>query len=294
MTTTSRSTFRLLVLVLVSIHACAFVPPTGPSLSNTQLFLAKKKGKRSGKGFGEAPAAPQNQSAKQETFVPMSTKPEPKPMEGIPAEPNTDFQIESDRTVERPGANSINQGQVALEAMRREREEKKDAELRRVKEIRETDKLLQESAGASAIPEKVAMRMGKRMLPFVGIPLFGSMGAFVAFWYFATYKDMEFQPGAVAVTTTVLLLSGLLGITYSIVSASWDEDREGSLLGIEEFQKNVGNIKEGLDRSKENLLLREKMAGLPEAEIEAAIADLERREKRQNQSFQSKMEELEK
>lgn len=294
MTTTSRSTFRLLVLVLVSIHACAFVPPTGPSLSNTQLFLSKKKGKRSGKGFGEAPAAPQNQSAKQETFVPMSTKPEPKPMEGIPAEPNTDFQIESDRTVERPGANSINQGQVALEAMRREREEKKDAELRRVKEIRETDKLLQESAGASAIPEKVAMRMGKRMLPFVGIPLFGSMGAFVAFWYFATYKDMEFQPGAVAVTTTVLLLSGLLGITYSIVSASWDEDREGSLLGIEEFQKNVGNIKEGLDRSKENLLLREKMAGLPEAEIEAAIADLERREKRQNQSFQSKMEELEK
>ena len=66
------------------------------------------------------------------------------------------------------------------------------------------------------------------------------------------------------------------------------------MLGIEEFQKNVGNIKEGLDRSKENLILREKMAGLPEAEIEAAIADLERREKREL-SFQSKMkEELEK
>ena len=78
------------------------------------------------------------------------------------------------------------------------------------------------------------------------------------------------------------------------MSASWDEDREGSFLGIDEFQKNVGNIKEGLERSKENLVLREKMAGLPDAEIEAAIADLERREKRQQQSFQSKMEELEK
>ena len=85
---------------------------------------------------------------------------------------------------------------------------------------------------------------------------------------------MEFQPGMVAATTIVMLASGLLGITYSIVSASWDEDREGSVLGIEEFQKNVGNIKEGLDRSKENLFLRERMAGLPEAEIEAAIADL--------------------
>ena len=84
------------------------------------------------------------------------------------------------------------------------------------------------------------------------------------------------------------------GITYSIVSASWDEDREGSFLGVEEFQKNVGNIKEGLERSKENLLLREKMAGLPEAEIEAAIAELEKREKRK-QSFETKLsQELEK
>ena len=66
------------------------------------------------------------------------------------------------------------------------------------------------------------------------------------------------------------------------------------MLGFEEFQKNVGNIKEGLDRSKENLLLREKMAGLPESEIEAAIRDLERREKRQ-QSFENKIgQELEK
>jgi hypothetical protein len=78
------------------------------------------------------------------------------------------------------------------------------------------------------------------------------------------------------------------------VSASWDEDREGTFLGVDEFQKNVDSIKEGLDRSKENLLLREKMAGLPEAEIEAAISDLDKREKRR-QSLASKIEqELEK
>jgi Photosynthesis affected mutant 68 len=73
------------------------------------------------------------------------------------------------------------------------------------------------------------------------------------------------------------------------VSSSWDEEREGSFLGVEEFQKNVGSIKEGLDRSKENLVLREKMAGLPEAEIEAAIVDLERRDKRR-QSLATKIE----
>ena len=40
------------------------------------------------------------------------------------------------------------------------------------------------------------------------------------------------------------------GITYSVLSSSWDEDREGSGFGADEFQKNIGNIKEGLSRTK--------------------------------------------
>ena len=102
------------------------------------------------------------------------------------------------------------------------------------------------------------------------------------------------------------------GITYSVLSSSWDEDREGSGFGADEFQKNIGNIKEGLSRTKgerglwyrwfyytciipnschtivcrkfleENALLRERMAGLSENEIQRAIDDQERREKAKN------------
>jgi hypothetical protein len=43
------------------------------------------------------------------------------------------------------------------------------------------------------------------------------------------------------------------------MSASWDDDREGSLLGAEEFSQNVENIKTGLSRSRENAILRDKM-----------------------------------
>lgn len=32
---------------------------------------------------------------------------------------------------------------------------------------------------------------------------------------------------------------GLLGITYGIVSTSWDPTRDGSLLGWEEFKANL-------------------------------------------------------
>ena len=66
----------------------------------------------------------------------------------------------------------------------------------------------------------------------------------------ATYKDMAFQPALVATTSSVFLAIGLLGITYSVLSSSWDDDREGSVLGIEEFGRNVDNLKDGLSRTK--------------------------------------------
>lgn len=166
-----------------------------------------------------------------------------------------------------------------MRELRRREAESRDAELRKVRDLREADALLSEDAGAAVIPEKVAQRMGKRMLPFVGIPLFGSFASFIGFWYLATQKDMEFQPALVAGTSVVFLLIGLLGITYSLLSASWDDDREGSVLGGDEFQKNIENLKDGLSRTKENAILREKMAGLSESEIQRALDDQERREK---------------
>lgn len=177
-----------------------------------------------------------------------------------------------------PAAPFKTQGQRELENLRRQRAEKKDAELRKVKEIREIDASLMDNPGAAAIPDKVAGRMGARMLSFVGVPLIGSLGSFVVFWYLATYKNMEFQPALVAFTTIAFLAIGLIGITYSIFSTSWDEDREGSLLGIDEAKKNLGNVKDGLGRSRENLVVREQMASLSEQEIENAISDLNRRD----------------
>jgi Photosynthesis affected mutant 68 len=35
---------------------------------------------------------------------------------------------------------------------------------------------------------------------------------------------------------------GVLGITYGVLSASWDEERSGSLLGVGEFRTNWGRM----------------------------------------------------
>ena len=103
----------------------------------------------------------------------------------------------------------MNAGQRALQEMRRQRAEEKDQELRQVRDMLQADEQVQ-SGGPATIPEKVAQRMGLRMLPFVGIPFFGGMGTFITFWYLSTYKNYEFEPSLVAASTIGLLVIGLL------------------------------------------------------------------------------------
>ena len=77
------------------------------------------------------------------------------------------------------------------------------------------------------------------------------------------------------------------------MSASWDEDVEGSALGFEEFGNNLDSLKSGLSRSRENAVVRERMAGMSEAQIQAAIKDLDKRE-RPKSTITSELAELEK
>jgi hypothetical protein len=77
------------------------------------------------------------------------------------------------------------------------------------------------------------------------------------------------------------------------MSASWDPDREGSFWGWDEFQLNIQNVKDGLQRSRTNAILRDKMSNISENEMQAAIQDLDQRErnKKSPTTLQSKIQE---
>ena len=82
-----------------------------------------------------------------------------------------------------------------------------------------------------------------------------------------------------ASVTVGFLVVGLLGITYSVMSTSWDEapvdsEREGGGsgggiggLGVEEFNTNLDNVKRGLMRGRENSKLRERMDEVENVEM---------------------------
>jgi len=266
-------------LLLASGAVEGFVAPRSSRAGSKDPLRAKPK------GFGADAAAPASKPNKPARIA----------SPGSDAAPTIDNPFAPPAAAASSSSSSpeYNAGKAALERMRREKAEQRNAELRKIKELKDTDAMLQESSEGAVIPEKVARRMGNRMLPFVGIPLFGSIGTFVGFWYMATYRDLEFQPALVAASSIAFLAIGLVGITYSIMSTSWDPDREGSALGGDEFGKNVDSIKAGLSRSRENAVLRDKMYDYSPEEIDnaavAAASSKRDKEEKRKQSFGDKM-----
>lgn len=155
------------------------------------LNMAKKK------GFGNTP--PPSQKSKKKKPSPMTA-----PQTPVTDDENTSQIITSSNdldfnefaavdNVKQKDSKSqpveeISRGKLALERMRRKKAEERNVELQQMKQVKDVDQLVRETGGGAAvIPEKVAQRMGKRMLPFVGIPLLGGMGSFVGFWYMVRY-----------------------------------------------------------------------------------------------------------
>jgi len=219
----------IVALLQANFAHCFLQGPTVLPFPQKALALAKK-------GFAsDSTAAVNNLDKPKKSDVPSS------PID-LPSE-----QLEVSSTT-----TDMSSGQQALARMRRQQAEARNAELLKRSQVDEQD------ATPAQIPEVVANRMGQRMLPFVGLPLLGGMGTFVGFWYFSTYKDVELEPSAVAASTILWLVVSLGGITYSMLSASWDPERKGSALGFDEVQRNMNNIRTGLERSKENERLRDK------------------------------------
>lgn len=99
--------------------------------------------------------------------------------------------------------------------------------------------------GSGALPQNVADRMLRRILGFGGVPL-SMLFAFFGVYFVAKYKfDITVIPAVVAYSTLGCIAAAGVGITYGIMSSSWDE-QEGSLLGWDEARKNVFRVSDGL------------------------------------------------
>ena len=200
-------------------------------------------------GFGEKPAperppkkgrggaAPQKLSGKEAMIAAQITGKKVEGVDPTEEEPVPKVQVES--------ASEQVARLEAERALRKEREEQ------RIRDILEAERVTAEDPNAGVIPEVVANRMLMRVVPFFSLPVLAGLGVFGYFFVAAKKYEISYNPALVAFSTQAPFILALVGISYGILSASWDPETEGSALGFDEFKTNLGNILEGLRRSSD-------------------------------------------
>ena len=113
-------------------------------------------------------------------------------------------------------------------------------------------------AKSNGIPKYVADRMAKRIFFTAGIPTLLGMSVFVISYIIVTRNIAEIPPSSTIAISALFFLLGLGGLSYGILSASWDR-APGSFLGLGNISLNIQRAKaafkpasQNFDESKKN------------------------------------------
>ena len=104
----------------------------------------------------------------------------------------------------------------------------------------------------SGIPGYVANRMARRIAFTTGIPTLSGMGVFIGSYFLISKGIAEISPTVTLVSSALCFLVGLLGLSYGILSASWDLNT-GSFLGFENIKPNINRMKDAFKTSKKDI-----------------------------------------
>ena len=104
---------------------------------------------------------------------------------------------------------------------------------------------------SSGIPKYVADRMAKRIFFTAGIPTVLGMSVFVVSYIIVTRKIAEIPPSSTIAISALFFLLGLGGLSYGILSASWDIT-PGSFLGLENISLNIQRAKAAFKPASQN------------------------------------------
>ena len=103
------------------------------------------------------------------------------------------------------------------------------------------------------IPSYVANRMARRIAFTTGIPTLSGMGVFIGSYFLISKGIADISPTVTLVSSAICFLVGLLGLSYGILSASWDFN-PGSFLGFENIKPNINRMKDAFKTSQKDII----------------------------------------
>jgi hypothetical protein len=107
---------------------------------------------------------------------------------------------------------------------------------------------------SSGIPEVVSQRMGRRMAFFSGVPSSLGMATFIVSYYLVSQQHYSLPNSAVLLVSLGFFGLGVVGLSYGILSASWDPEQAGSLIGAEQFGLNFSRASDAFKDARKTAL----------------------------------------
>jgi hypothetical protein len=101
------------------------------------------------------------------------------------------------------------------------------------------------SKGSQVIPETVAQRMLRRIAIATGVPSALGMAVFVGSYLLVSRQILDVPPVATLLASGTCFLLGVVGLSYGVLSASWEE-APGTLLGTEQLAVNISRVRSSL------------------------------------------------
>ena len=95
----------------------------------------------------------------------------------------------------------------------------------------------------SAIPKEVANRMARRIAITTGIPTIAGMAVFIVSYLIVSKGIADIPPALTLLSSAACFLLGLVGLSYGILSASWEES-PGGLLGLKNILPNIEKVRD--------------------------------------------------
>ena len=116
---------------------------------------------------------------------------------------------------------------------------------------KKTPIIVDKKTSNSGIPKYVADRMARRIFFTTGIPTILGMSVFVVSYIIVTKNIAEIAPSATIAISALFFLLGLAGLSFGILSASWDKE-PGSFLGLENIPLNIKRAKAAFKPASQN------------------------------------------
>ena len=87
--------------------------------------------------------------------------------------------------------------------------------------------------------------MVRRILISTGVPSLLGVSTILLSYWMVSRSLLTIPPGITLLLSGSFFLLGLVGLSYGVLSASWEEEA-GSLFGVEQLGLNMGRLKQSI------------------------------------------------